>query len=146
MSQAAASKAGDGWSARVLLSKVGLDGHDRGVKVVSAILRDANMEVIFLGIHQTADAIVKAAIEENVDVIGVSSLGGSHLAHSRELIDLLRENDCGDLPVILGGTVPVEDIPALEKIGVRAVLRPGSTREEIVSVVRKLGREARAAH
>ena len=129
----------------MLLSKVGLDGHDRGAKVVAAILRDADMEMIYLGIHQSAEAIVKAALEEDVNVIGLSSPGGAHLAHSRDVIGALHEHGRGELPVVLGGTVPVEDIPVLEESGIRAVLRPGSSREEIVSVVGTLAREAWAA-
>ncbi|MDP6345923.1 MAG: cobalamin-dependent protein [Alphaproteobacteria bacterium] len=145
MSAAGTAPATEDRAVRVLLSKVGLDGHDRGAKVVSAMLRDAGMEVIYLGIHKTAEAIVRAALQEDVDVIGLSSLGGSHLAHGQQIIDLLRQSDCEHLPVVLGGTVPVEDIPRLEEIGIRAVLRPGSSREEIVGIVEDLGRRARAA-
>ncbi len=128
---------------RVLLSKVGLDGHDRGVKVVNAILRDAGMEVVFLGSHQTADQIVTAALQEDVDVIGLSSLGGTHMAHCREVIDMLATNDCAHLPVVVGGTIPVEDFPALEAGGIKAILRPGSTRAEIVETIETLGQAAR---
>lgn len=145
MSAVAIEAPRDAPALRVLLSKVGLDGHDRGAKVVAAMLRDAGMDVIYLGIHKTAEVIVKAAIQEAADVIGLSSLGGAHLAHAREVIDLLGRHDLADLPVVLGGTVPVEDIPALEAAGVRAVLRPGTSREEIVEVVQRLGRESRAA-
>lgn len=144
MSQSAKQAKGGGRAMRVLLSKAGLDGHDRGVKVVSAMLRDAGMEVIYLGIHRTGEAIVTTAVQEDVDVIGLSSLGGTHLAHCREVIELLAGNDCGHIPVVVGGTIPVEDIQALLDLGIRAVLRPGSTREEIVSIVDSLGREARA--
>lgn len=128
---------------RVLLAKTGLDGHDRGMKVVAMYLRDAGMDVVFLGIHNTTETIVRAAIDEDVDVIGLSSLGGTHLAHSRELLDQLRQQSLGDLPVVLGGTIPVEDLPALEKLGVRAVLRPGTQRDEIVSIVEQLGLAAK---
>jgi len=130
---------------RVLLAKAGLDGHDRGVNVVSAILRDAGMEVIYLGLHRTGEAIIASAIQEDVDVIGLSSLGGTHLVNCRELIELLAENDCAHIPLVIGGTIPVENFPALEALGVRAVLRPGSRREEIVSVIDGLARESRAA-
>lgn len=128
---------------RVLLSKVGLDGHDRGVKVVATFLRDAGMEVVYLGIHSTTEAIVRAAIEEDVDVIGLSSLGGTHLAHSRELLELLDREGFGHLPVVVGGTIPVEDFPTLEGLGVRAVLRPGSSRQEIVATMTRLGQSSR---
>lgn len=121
---------------RVLLAKVGLDGHDRGVKVVAAMLRDAGMHVVYLGIHRTSEAIARAAVQEGVDVIGLSSLGGTHLVHAREVIERLRAEGLEDVPVVLGGTVPVEDIPALEAVGVRAVLRPGSSRDEIVATIR----------
>ncbi len=125
---------------RVLLAKTGLDGHDRGMKVVAMFLRDAGMDVVYLGIHCTTETIVRAAIDEDVDVIGLSRLGGTHLAHSRELIEQLRQQGLGNLPVVIGGTIPVEDLAALEKLGVRAVLRPGSSREEIVTVVEQLGK------
>lgn len=130
---------------RVLLSKVGLDGHDRGVKVVAAMLRDAGMEVVYLGIHRTAETIVEAAVQDDVDVIGLSSLGGTHLAHTGQVVDLLRRRGLGHLPVVLGGTVPVEDISALEACGIRAVFLPGSSREEIVATIGRLGRSARSA-
>lgn len=123
---------------RVLLAKTGLDGHDRGMKVVAMILRDAGMDVVYLGIHCTSETIVRAAIEEDVDVIGLSSLGGTHLAHSRELLDELQAQGAGDLPVVVGGTIPVEDFPALEQLGIRAVLRAGTPREEIVAAIENL--------
>jgi methylmalonyl-CoA mutase C-terminal domain/subunit len=123
---------------RVLLAKTGLDGHDRGMKVVAMYLRDAGMDVVFLGIHHTTEEIVRAAIDEDVDVIGLSSLGGTHVAHSRELLERLKAQGLGELPVIVGGTIPVEDIPVLQDLGVRAVLRAGTLREEIVSTVRDL--------
>lgn len=127
---------------RVLLTKTGLDGHDRGMKVVAVFLRDAGMDVIYLGIHCSTETIVRAAIDEDVDVIGLSSLGGTHVAHSRELIEQLAQQGLAHMPVIIGGTIPVEDIPVLEGLGVRAVLRPGSTREEIVAAFRRLGQQA----
>lgn len=130
---------------RVLLSKVGLDGHDRGVKLIAAMLRDAGMEVVYLGIHRSSQAIVEAAVQDDVDVIGLSSLGGTHLTHAEQVVDLLRRRGLGHLPVVLGGTVPVEDIPALEAGGIRAVFLPGSPREEIVTTIARLGRSARSA-
>lgn len=120
---------------RVLLAKAGLDGHDRGVKVVASMLRDAGMHVIYLGLHRSSAAIARAALEEGADVIGLSSLGGTHLAHAAELIAELRAHGLDDVAVVLGGTLPVEDIPALEGLGVRAVLRPGASREDIVAAV-----------
>lgn len=128
---------------RILLGKTGLDGHDRGMKVVAMMLRDAGMDVVYMGIHCTTATIVRTAIEEDVDVIGLSSLGGTHLAHARELIGELRQQRLDDLPVVIGGTIPVEDFPALEEIGIRAVLRAGSPREEIVAVIERFGFERR---
>ena len=128
---------------RVLLAKAGLDGHDRGVKVVAAMLRDAGMHVVYLGIHRSSPAIASAAVQEGVDVIGLSSLGGTHLVHAREVIERLREERLDDVPVVLGGTVPVEDIPTLEAVGVRAVLRPGASRDEIVATIRLAAEAAR---
>jgi len=128
---------------RVLLAKVGLDGHDRGVKVVAAMLRDAGMHVVYLGIHRTSEAIARAAVQEGVDVIGLSSLGGTHLVHAHEVIERMREERLDDVPVVLGGTVPVEDIPALEALGVRAVLRPGASRDEIVATISLAAEAAR---
>lgn len=103
------------------------------------------MEVVYLGIHRTCEAIVNAATQEDVDVIGLSSLGGTHVSHARELIELLRSQGAGQLPVVLGGTVPVEDIPTLQAAGVRAVFLPGSSREEIVAAITQLGAAARAS-
>lgn len=120
---------------RVLLAKTGLDGHDRGLKIVAMFLRDAGIDVIFLGLHCTTETIVRAAIDEDVDLIGLSSLGGTQIAHSKELIEALAREGLGDLPVVIGGTIPVEDFPILQKIGVRAVLRAGARREEIVESV-----------
>lgn len=128
---------------RVLLAKTGLDGHDRGMKVVAMMLRDAGMDVVYLGIHCTTPTIVRAAIDEDVDVIGLSSLGGTHFAHSRELLEELRQQGLDELPVLIGGTIPVEDFAALDELGVRGVLRAGSSREEIVGAVEELGRTYR---
>ncbi len=143
--QEAAAREDAGRPLRVLLSKIGLDGHDRGVKIVAAMLRDAGMEVIYLGIHRTAEAIVAAAIQDDVDVIGLSSLGGTHLVHAREVIERLRAHGVGHIPVVLGGTLPVEDLPALEAAGVRAVLLPGASRDEVVATVTRLATIARAS-
>lgn len=129
---------------RVLLTKTGLDGHDRGMKVVAFFLRNAGIDVIYLGIHCSTDTIVGAAIDEDVDVIGLSSLGGTHLAHSREIIEALRRRGVEGLPVIIGGTIPVEDFPVLEQIGVRGILRQGSTQKEIVNTISRVGQAARA--
>ena len=145
MTEAHIEDASPGARLRVLLSKIGLDGHDRGVKIVASMLGDAGFDVIYLGIHHTSDAIVSAAIQEDVDLIGLSSLGGTHVTHAREVLDLLRHHGMDHIPVVVGGTVPVEDIPALEAAGIRAVLRSGSMSSEIVATVTQLGKAAREA-
>ena len=120
---------------RVVLAKLGTDGHDRGIKIVARMLRDAGMEVIYLGLRQTADMIVTAAEQEDADVIGISMLNAGHLVLSRKLLDTLRERDV-DIPVVIGGIIPDEDVPELEQIGVAAVLNPGASAEEVAVAVR----------
>lgn len=123
---------------KILLAKVGLDGHDRGVKVVAKLLLTAGMEVVYLGIHQTSEAIVEAAIQEDVDVVGLSSLGGAHLQYAEAIVALMRERGREQVPVVLGGTLPVEDIPRLEAIGVRAVFPAGTAAAEFEEKIRQL--------
>jgi methylmalonyl-CoA mutase C-terminal domain/subunit len=123
---------------KVLVSKVGLDGHDRGVKVVTRMLRDAGMDVVYLGIHQPCEAIVEAAIQEDVDVIGLSSLGGGHLVYCEKILELLAHRGAASIPVVLGGTLPVEDIPKLERMGVQAVFPAGTLEDEIVSTIERV--------
>jgi len=120
---------------RVIMAKAGLDGHDRGVKVVSAILRDAGMEVIYLGPYQTPQSIVQAAIEEDADVIGLSSLSGEHLSFAPKVVELLRENKLSDILLIMGGVIPVEDIPALKEMGVAEVFTAGSLTQSIIDFI-----------
>jgi methylmalonyl-CoA mutase C-terminal domain/subunit len=122
---------------RVLVAKPGLDGHDRGAKVVARALRDAGMEVIYTGLRQTPEMIVEAAIQEDVDVIGLSILSGAHLALMERIAGLLRENEMTDTLVLLGGIVPEEDIPALQALGVSAVFGPGTSTAEIVTLIRE---------
>ena len=122
---------------RVLVAKPGLDGHDRGAKVVARALRDAGMEVIYTGLRQTPEMIVEAAIQEDVDVIGLSILSGAHLALMERIAKLLGENGMTDTLVLLGGIVPEEDIPALEALGVAAVFGPGTSTAEIVTLIRE---------
>jgi len=129
---------------RILLAKTGLDGHDRGMKVVAVFLRDAGMDVVYMGVHCTTEAIVRAAIDEDVDVIGLSSLGGTHIPYSRELISQLTKDGRSEIAVVIGGTIPVEDIPALEAMGVRAIVRPGTPREEIVSTISSVVAQSRS--
>jgi methylmalonyl-CoA mutase C-terminal domain/subunit len=122
---------------RVLVAKPGLDGHDRGAKVVARALRDAGMEVIYTGLRQTPEMIVEAAIQEDVDVIGLSILSGAHLALMERIAGLLRENEMDDVLVVVGGIVPEEDIPALQALGVTAVFGPGTSTAEIVALIRE---------
>jgi methylmalonyl-CoA mutase C-terminal domain/subunit len=122
---------------RVLVAKPGLDGHDRGAKVVARALRDAGMEVIYTGLRQTPEMIVEAAIQEDVDVIGLSILSGAHLALMKRIAGLLRENEMDDVLVVVGGIVPEEDIPALQALGVTAVFGPGTSTAEIVALIRE---------
>lgn len=123
-------------SARVLIAKLGLDGHDRGAKVIARALRDAGFEVIYLGVHQSPEDVVKAAIEEDVRVIGVSILSGSHMELIQDLIKLLREKGLS-IPVIVGGIIPPEDVEELRKLGVFAVCGPGTLLKDVVELFRK---------
>jgi len=122
---------------RVLLAKPGLDGHDRGAKVVARALRDAGMEVIYTGIRQTPKMIIEAAIQEDVDVIGLSILSGAHLELFPPIIDGLTKKGRGDVMVIAGGIVPEDDIPALQQMGVRAVFGPGTSTQDIIRFIQK---------
>ena len=122
---------------RVLLAKPGLDGHDRGAKVVARALRDAGMEVIYTGIRQTPDMIVEAAIQEDVDVVGLSILSGAHLELSPPVIKGLREKGRGDVLVIAGGIIPEDDILALQRMGIKAVFGPGTSTQDIISFIQK---------
>lgn len=120
---------------RILVAKPGLDGHDRGVKVVARALRDAGMEVIYTGLRQTPEMIVEAALQEDVDAIGLSILSGAHMPLMARIMELMAENDLTDVPVFLGGIIPNEDITALESIGVQGVFGPGANMNEIVAFV-----------
>jgi len=120
---------------RVLVAKPGLDGHDRGAKVVAHALRDAGMEVIYTGLHQTVEEIVEAALQEDVDVIGLSVLSGAHLPLAEKLMALVRDKELEDLMVLVGGNVPGRDVEKLEDLGVARVFRTGSRFEDIVSFI-----------
>jgi methylmalonyl-CoA mutase, C-terminal domain len=121
---------------RVVVAKPGLDGHDRGAKVVARALRDAGMEVIYTGLHQTPEQIVETAIQEDADVIGLSILSGAHMTLFRRLIDLLAEREASDIIVFGGGIIPDEDIPLLADAGVAKIFTPGAKTQEIVDWVR----------
>jgi methylmalonyl-CoA mutase C-terminal domain/subunit len=120
---------------RIVVAKPGLDGHDRGAKVVARALRDAGHEVIYTGLHQTPEQIVETAIQEDADLIGLSVLSGAHMTLFRRLIALLEERDAGDIVVFGGGIVPVEDVAPLEEIGVARIFTPGATTTEITDWV-----------
>jgi len=117
---------------RVAVSKIGLDGHDRGAKVVASLLREAGMEVVYLGMYQTPDNIVRAAIQEDVDVIGVSTLSGGHLTLVPKLVDKVREEQLDDVLLVVGGVIPVEDVPVLRSIGVDEVFPAGTLTSTII--------------
>ena len=122
---------------RVVVAKPGLDGHDRGAKVVARALRDAGMEVIYTGLHQTPEQIVEAAIQEDSDVVGLSVLSGAHMTLFARVVELLRQKDASDIVVFGGGIIPADDIPELEALGVAKVFTPGATTTEIVDWVRE---------
>jgi methylmalonyl-CoA mutase, C-terminal domain len=122
---------------RVVVAKPGLDGHDRGAKVVARALRDAGMEVIYTGLHQTPEQILETAIQEDADCIGLSVLSGAHMTLFQKLLKLLGERDAEDIVVFGGGIIPEADIPLLEKAGVARVFTPGATTHEIVAWVRE---------
>ncbi|HEU4346437.1 MAG TPA: cobalamin B12-binding domain-containing protein [Actinoplanes sp.] len=121
---------------RVLVAKPGLDGHDRGAKVVARALRDAGMEVIYTGLHQTPEQIVETAIQEDADAIGLSVLSGAHMTLFRRVLELLAERDARDIVVFGGGIIPVEDIAELERLGVARIFTPGATTASIIEWVR----------
>jgi methylmalonyl-CoA mutase C-terminal domain/subunit len=122
---------------RVLVAKPGLDGHDRGAKVIARALRDAGMEVIYTGLRQTPEMIVNAALQEDVDAIGLSILSGAHNAIVPRVMDLLKEKGMSDLLVLVGGIVPDEDAAQLKRLGVAAVFQPGASLQEIVDFIRR---------
>jgi methylmalonyl-CoA mutase, C-terminal domain len=123
---------------RVLIAKPGLDGHDRGAKVVARALRDAGMEVIYTGIRQTPEMIVQSALQEDVDVIGLSCLSGAHLELFADVMKGLGKKEMGNVIVVAGGIIPEDDIPALEKMGVMAVFGPGTKTTDIAEAIKKL--------
>ena len=127
---------------RVVVAKPGLDGHDRGAKIIARALRDAGVEVIYTGLHQTPEQIVAAAIQEDVDAIGLSILSGAHMTLFAKVIELLKEREAADIVVFGGGIIPEEDIAELSRMGVARIFTPGAPTTEIVAWVReKFGRE-----
>ena len=122
---------------RVLLAKPGLDGHDRGAKVVAHALKDAGMEVIYTGLHQTVQSIAEQAVQEDVDVVGLSIMSGAHVPICRKLMGLLKEKGADDMLTVVGGVIPNRDIPVLQEIGVRGVFPGGTPFDEIIGFIRK---------
>lgn len=122
---------------RVLVAKPGLDGHDRGAKVIARALREAGMEVIYTGLRQSPEMIVEAALQEDVDVIGLSILSGSHMELFPMIVEGLKQKGMEDVLVIAGGIIPEEDVPALKEIGIEAIFRPGAMTQEVVDFIKK---------
>ena len=122
---------------RVVVAKAGLDGHDRGAKVVARALRDAGMEVVYTGLHQTPEQIVETVVQEDADAVGLSVLSGAHMTLFARLVELMRERGIDDVVVFGGGIVPDEDIPELQRMGVARIFTPGATTAEIVGWVRE---------
>jgi methylmalonyl-CoA mutase C-terminal domain/subunit len=130
---------------RIVVAKPGLDGHDRGAKVVARALRDAGHEVIYTGLHQTPEQIVETAIQEDADLVGLSVLSGAHMTLFKKLLELLAERDAGDIGVFGGGIVPEEDIVPLEELGVAKIFTPGATTTEITGWVTQWSEEHEAS-
>ena len=126
-----------GTTIRVVIAKPGLDGHDRGAKVIARALRDAGMEVIYTGLHQTPEQIVETAIQEDADAVGISVLSGAHMTLVPRILELLRENEAEGVLVIVGGTIPGDDARELEEMGVAAIFTPGATTTAIVDFLRE---------
>ena len=120
---------------RVVVAKPGLDGHDRGAKIIARALRDAGMEVIYTGLHQTAEQIAATVVQEDADAVGLSILSGAHMTLVPKVVDLLREQDAEDVIVTVGGTIPADDVGELKKLGVAEVFTPGASTDEIVEFI-----------
>ncbi|MGH2358332.1 MAG: cobalamin B12-binding domain-containing protein [Candidatus Limnocylindria bacterium] len=126
----------EGSKIRVVVAKPGLDGHDRGAKIIARALRDAGMEVIYTGLHQTPEQIAETVIQEDADAVGLSILSGAHMTLVPRVVDLLKQQGADDVVVTVGGTIPAEDIDSLKKLGVSQVFTPGSSTQEIVDYIR----------
>jgi methylmalonyl-CoA mutase C-terminal domain/subunit len=120
---------------RVVVAKPGLDGHDRGAKIIARALRDAGMEVIYTGLHQTPEQIVETVLQEDADAVGLSILSGAHMTLVPKVIELLKEQDAGDVVVTVGGTIPAQDIPELKELGVAEVFTPGAPTQAIIDYI-----------
>src|SRR5881275_2113402 len=128
--------ASDNRRIRVVVAKPGLDGHDRGAKIIARALRDAGMEVIYTGLHQTPEQIVETVLQEDADAVGLSILSGAHMTLVPRVVELLREQDAGDVLVTVGGTIPTHDIPGLKKLGVAEVFTPGAPTGDIIEFIK----------
>lgn len=122
---------------RVVVAKPGLDGHDRGAKIIARALRDAGMEVIYTGLHQTPEQIVETVIQEDADAVGLSILSGAHMTLVPKVVELLREQDIDDVLVTVGGTIPADDIPELKSLGVAEVFTPGAPTQDIIDFIQQ---------
>jgi len=128
---------------KVIVAKLGLDGHDRGAKVIARALKDAGMEVVYTGLRQTPEQIVKTAIQEDADVIGISILSGAHLELIPKVVEIMRKNNLNDVGLVVGGVIPPEDIPKLKNLGVDDVFLPGSSLKEVAEKVRQVAEKKR---
>ena len=126
----------------MVVAKPGLDGHDRGAKIIARALRDAGMEVIYTGLHQTPEQIVETVLQEDADAVGLSILSGAHMTLVPRVIELLREQDAGDVVVTVGGTIPNQDIPELKELGVAEVFTPGASTQAIIDFIRSAVEQA----
>lgn len=123
---------------KILVGKPGLDGHDRGAKIIALALRDAGMEVIYTGLHQTIEQIVRTAVQEAVDVIGLSIMSGAHIPISKRIMELMREEGIEDIPVVVGGVIPKKDMPKLKALGVKGVFPGGTPFDKIIAGIREI--------
>ena len=129
-------EASSGRKIRVVVAKPGLDGHDRGAKIIARALRDAGMEVIYTGLHQTPEQIVETVLQEDADAVGLSILSGAHMTLVPRVVELLREQDADDVVVVVGGTIPSQDIPELKALGVAEVFTPGASTQAMIDFIR----------
>jgi methylmalonyl-CoA mutase C-terminal domain/subunit len=123
---------------KILVGKPGLDGHDRGAKIIALALRDAGMEVIYTGLHQTIEQIVRTAVQEAVDIIGLSIMSGAHIPISKKLLELMKDQEIADIPVVVGGVIPKQDIPQLKALGIKGVFPGGTPFDEIIADIREI--------
>ena len=135
----------EGRKIRVVVAKPGLDGHDRGAKIIARALRDAGMEVIYTGLHQTPEQIAATVVQEDADAVGLSILSGAHMTLVPRVVELLRDQEAGDVVVTVGGTIPADDVPELKQLGVAEVFTPGSTTDAIVEFIRDAAGEPSSA-